>query len=395
MKPSFIIANIIRSPSDPHAQVLCETGALRKYFCGTRNFTKGIPKGLQKLYPLYGMLAYAAYRSLHPYYGESARFALCPSFERRVIKSIQPGDHIIGGIGYLNHCIEKVHETGGLALLDARNSHPSSFWTIMAEEYARWGYPMPPIYPKHHLRQQRSVALADYFFVPSHFVRDSFINAGIPPEKLLYLPYPVELSTFSPPAQARPADRPLTLSCAGGCSFRKGTPYLFEALRIIQREVPDVRLKITGRPGPQIRPLFQKHGYDKLPIEFHARMSHPELVKWLHGSDVYVLPSLEEGMVRSAAEAMACGLPVVTTPHSGINDAIMEDVCGSIVPIREPQAIADAVLKWWDRIRSGEYIAAEAVVNQHALGFETFRTRFLQHLKNVGFEIDLEMIPLS
>jgi glycosyltransferase involved in cell wall biosynthesis len=289
----------------------------------------------------------------------------------------------------LNRCIEKVHEGGGLALLDARNSHPSSFWTIMAEEYARWGYDKPPIYPEHHLRQQRSVVLADYFFVPSHFVRDSFINAGVAEEKLLYLPYPVDLHTFSPPHFKRPAQRPLTLSCAGGCSFRKGTPYLFEALRIIQKTVPDVRLKITGDLGPQIKPIFHKCGYDKLKIEFHPWMPHADLAKWFHDSDVYVLPSLEEGMVRSAAEAMACGLPVVTTPNSGINDLIVEGETGSIVPIRDPQAIADAVLSWWKRIQTGQHDAQTASIDAEALGFDNFNKRFLTHLQNIGFEIDL------
>jgi alpha-maltose-1-phosphate synthase len=388
MSPSFVVANIIRSPSDPHAEVLSQKNALVRYYCGTRRYTKGIDRRIQRLFPVYGLIAYAAARALHTYYGESTRFALCPSFEKRVLKGIRPGDSLIGGIGYLNHCIEKVHDGGGLALLDARNSHPSSFWTIMAEEYARWGYPKPPIYPMHHLRQQRSVALADYFFVPSKFVRDSFLAAGVPEAKLLDLPYPVDLSTFSPPPSKRSAERPLTLSCAGGCSFRKGTPYLFEALRLIQKEVPSVRLRMTGELGPQIEPLFRKAGYDKLPIEFHPRMSHPELVKWFHESDVYVLPSLEEGMVRSAAEAMACGLPVVTTPHSGTNDLIVEGETGSVVPIRDPQAIADAVLEWWERIRTGQYSASDAAIDTQALGFENFRGQFLKHLRNIGYELE-------
>ncbi len=386
MKPSLIVANILRSPSDPHASVLCQADILKSYICGARNFTKNIKREKQKLYPVYGFLSYLTARSLPTYQGESCRFALCPSFERRVLKSISPGDSILGGLGYLNHCIEKVHEDGGIAILDARNSHPTSFWTIMAEEYARWDCLLPPIYPKHHARQQRSAALADYFLVPSHFVRNSFLNAGVPAEKLLYLPYPVDLSTFSPPKADRPKDRPLTLSCAGGTSFRKGTPYLFEAFRIIRKQIPDARLRITGRLHPQLEAMFIKSGYNHLPIEFCDRMTHPELVKWLHDSDVYVLPSLEEGMVRSAAEAMACGLPVVTTAHSGINDAVVEDVSGTIVPIRDPQAIADAVLKWWDRIQSREYIAADAKVDHDSLGFEKFQSRLLGHLKEIGFD---------
>jgi len=387
MKASLVVANIIRSSVDPQAAVLSKRGLLASYYSGTRRHTEHIGRDRQMLYPVYGLITYLAARTLHSYHAESARFALCPSFEKRILRGIRPGDSLIGGIGYLNHCTEKVHDGGGLALLDARNSHPSSFWAIMAEEYARWGYPKPPIYPQHHLRQQRSVAIADYFFVPSKFVRDSFIAAGVPEKKLLDLPYPVDLSMFSPPPFKRPKDRPLTLSSAGGCSLRKGTPYLFEALRIIQKSVPDVRLRITGQAGPQIEPIFHKLGFDKLPIEFRPWMSHADLVNWFHESDVYVLPSLEEGMARSAAEAMACGLPVVTTPNSGTNDLIVEGENGSVVAIRDPQALADAILFWWHKIQTGQYTTQEPSIDTHALGFETFSKRFLSHLANIGYEL--------
>ena len=66
-----------------------------------------------------------------------------------------------------------------------------------------------------------------------------------------------------------------------------------------------------------------------------------------------MLPSLEEGLVRTALEAMACGLPAILTPNCGADDYIREGVNGSIVPIRDPQAIADRILEWWERIRTG------------------------------------------
>jgi glycosyltransferase involved in cell wall biosynthesis len=385
MKSKFIVANIIRSPSDPHASALCKYDMLKKYFCGTRKFTKGIEQTKQSLHPIYGLLNYIGFKTLGLYRGECNRLALCPSFERRVIRSIREGDNLLGGIGYLNDCIEKIHENGGSAILDARNSHPSSFWTIVAEEYAHWGVKTPPIYPAHHMRQQRSVALADYFFVPSMFVKNSFLAAGIPEEKLLYLPYPVDLSTFTPPCNIRPPNRPLTISSAGGASLRKGTPYLLEAFSLIKKKIPSARLKFVGKLGPQIAPIASRLGYEKLPIEFTSRMKHPDLVRWLHESDIYVLPSIEEGMVRSVAEAMACGLPVVTTANSGTNDFITDGVNGSIVPIRDPQSIADAVLSWWERIQSGQYIHAEAIINHESLGYSSFETRFFKHLNQTGF----------
>lgn len=387
MKLSFLIANIIRSPSDSHASVLSKYGLLDRYVCGTRNFTQNIDPEKQTLLPKYGIFSYLAAKTLPPYYGESFRFALCPMFEREVLKMMDSGTNIICGLGYLNKCIEKTRKSGGISFLDARNSHPSSFWNIMAEEHARWDCNLPPIFPNHHLRQLRSVEVADYFFVPSKFVANSFLKAGVSQDKILHLPYPIDLSLFRPPNTIRPKTRPLTIVCSGGSSFRKGTLDLLAAFKLVLKQVPDARLKLVGGTPPQLQLLYKKLGYDKLPIEFSSYMNHSQLVNWLHDADVYVLPTLEEGMVRSAAEAMACGLPVITTDNSGINDFIKEGVNGSVIPIRDPQATSDSILSWWLKILNNEYLSNEVKTNNNELSFESFSGKFTNHLRSCGIQL--------
>jgi len=388
MKPAFVHANIIASPSDAHAGVIDSTGHLRAYHGGRRKPQPGIRPSIQKRHLLYGLGIYAAAKVLPPYLAESSRFALCDSFEKRVLRDLQPGDNLIGGLGYLNRCIERVQGWGGISLLDARNSHPSSFWTIVAEEYGRWDVKRPPILPYHHARQQRSAAISDYFFVPSNFVRDSFIKHGFPPEKLLLLPYPVDLDLFHPPANPRPKDRPLTMISSGGLDLRKGAPYLFEAFQIVRKEVPNARLKLIHNIAPSVESIMKRKGYDKLPIDWAPYMhGRPALISWLQEADIFVLPTLEEGMVRSAAEAMSCGLPVVTTANSGINDHITEGENGSIVPLRDPQATAAAVLVWWEKIQSGDHDPTTAKMNREALSHKNFTKTLLTHLQNIRFPL--------
>lgn len=386
MRPVFVHANIIKSPSDSHARVLDAHGLLRANHLGRRKIHAGIDAEKQKLHPLYGLAIYLAAKTLPPYVAESARFALCDSFETRVLPTLIQGDHILGGLGYLNRCIEKVHTWGGLALLDARNSHPSTFWTIVAEEYGCWDVKRPPIFPYHHARQQRSAAIGDFFFTPSHFVRKSFIAHGVPERKLLYLPYPVDLDLFRPSASARPANRPLTLVSSGGLDLRKGAPYLFETYRLVRKQVPDARIKLIRNIAPSVLRIMEQKGYDKLPIDWAPYMTQQQLVAWLQESDVFVLPTLEEGMVRSAAEAMSCGLPVITTANSGTNDHITEGMNGSIVPLRDPEATAQAVLDWWEKIRTNQHDPRAAEMNREALSYERFSENLLQHLITIGFE---------
>ena len=127
--------------------------------------------------------------------------------------------------------------------------------------------------------------------------------------------------------------------------------------------------------------------YRDLPIEWSPGLPHAQLAERLRSADVFVLPSLEEGLVRTALEAMACGLQVVLTPNCGADDFVQPGVNGEIVPIRDPQAITEAILKCWERVRNGCAIPIKDL--QEKLSFETFSRNFIGQLSARGL-IDSE-----
>jgi len=93
--------------------------------------------------------------------------------------------------------------------------------------------------------------------------------------------------------------------------LRKGTPYLLESFRIVQKKIPDARLLLTRTIQDDIKPILSR--YADLPIDWSPPLPHAQLVERLQSADIFVLPSLEEGLVRTACEAMACGLPAILT----------------------------------------------------------------------------------
>lgn len=383
MPANFIVPNLLPAPSDPHAVALDQAGWLRRYFSGHHRPIRGVNTERQTRQPAF-LAANMFAANIFPLYRyECARFALSPLFEQWVMKQVRPGDHLIAGLGYFNRLIPRIQTTGGNVFLDARNSHPSNFWSLIAEEHARWDCKLPPIWPRHHFRQQRSVALADYILAPSRFVADSFVERGFPRERVFRLPYPVDLSLFQPPFQPRPSNRPLTIVSSGLLTLRKGSPYLFEALKILRKEIPNVRIKLIGSMADSFKEVFNRNHYSKLPVEWASRMPHADLVNWLQDADIFLLPTIEEGMVRSAAEALGCGLPVVTTRNAGVDDFIADGVNGSIVPIRDSQAIAKAVLAWWEKIRTGNYDPRESKVDRDSLGFDAFAKHLTKLMKKL------------
>lgn len=376
--PRFVVAVPFRTDYyNNYARILENAGMLRKCLLWTRNGFPHVPTERHELFPLLGLLAYAAARTLPPYPAESLRFALHPAFDAWASSKLLPGDHVLSSYGYANKCFRKARAGGGLTFLDGGNSHPAHFWELLTEEHKRWNCPYPPVAPIHHRRSLKMMEDVDYVLSPSNFVSKSFLDRGFHQKQILPVFFPVDLSKFAPATAERPKDRPFTIINTGGLSLRKGTPYLLEAFRIIKKSVPDVRFLLTNSATDSIKPILCQ--YKDLPIEWASYLPEQELGERLRSADLFILPSLEEGLVRTALQAMATGLPCILTPNTGANDYILHGENGSVVPIRDPQAIAEEACAWWEKIRSGYRIDPLGITEK--LSFERLSTTLTYHLR--------------
>jgi glycosyltransferase involved in cell wall biosynthesis len=377
---SFVVATPARSVCDDNARALENHGLLRFIALGTRRGTAGVPPERTRLNPWIGLCTYAAARTLSPYRAESLRFGLLPWFDRWVLKQLRPGDHIISSYGYANECFKFVRVHGGKTFVDAGNSHIENFWEILTEEHRRWNCPTPPVSPYWYERSKAMLTNADYVLSPSSYVTQSFLARGFAPGQILKNVYPVNLSVFKPRREPRPKNQPLTLINTGSLSLRKGTPYLLEAYRLVRQRHPSARLLMTRIVQDDVKPIMSR--YRDLPIEWSPALPHEQLVARLQGADVFVLPTLEEGLVRTALEAMACGLPVILTPNAGANDFVRPGVNGEIVPIRDPRATAEATLRCWERIRENQN--PQVIELHQELSVDTFVKDFIAQLTALG-----------
>jgi glycosyltransferase involved in cell wall biosynthesis len=377
----FVVATPSRSVCDDNARALFHHHALRFIALGTRRGTVGIPPEHTRLRPLFGLLNYAAVKTVSQFRAESFRFRLLPWFDRWVKRLLEPGDNIISSYGYTNECFQWVRAHGGKTLVDAGNSHPEHFWEILTEEHRRWKCDLPPVSPFWNRRAREMMAHVDYVLSPSSFVTGSFLEHGFKPEQILRNIYPVDLSCFAPDSQPRTKSRPLTIISTGALSLRKGTPYMLEAFRMVHQRHPSAKFLLMELVSDSAAPIVAQ--YRDLPIEWSPALPHSELAARLRSADIFVLPSLEEGLVRTALEAMACGLPVILTPNTGANDFVIPGQSGSVVPIRDARAIADAILEWGERIMSSA-APPQRLFDSECLSFAYFEREFITQLKAHG-----------
>lgn len=107
---------------------------------------------------------------------------------------------------------------------------------------------------------------------------------------------------------------------------------------------PSVRFVVVG-DGPLRRPLEEKARALRLNGAVRFLGAVPNASSLLPGFDIFVLSSLWEGMSNSLLEAMAAGKPVVATDVGGGSEVVLEGKTGFLVPPKDPEALADAVLR--------------------------------------------------
>lgn len=125
----------------------------------------------------------------------------------------------------------------------------------------------------------------------------------------------------------------------------KGVQYLIEAMAIIHREMPDVKLVIVGDGTERLRLEELRENLDLNGcIQFAGQVPQERIPKIMHQADIFALPSLSESFGIVIIEAMAAGLPIVTTNVGGLPELIKNWENGFVVEPKNPEAIAEKIL---------------------------------------------------
>lgn len=376
-KKSIAVACPLRSVCDHHARVFDQQGRLQGHYLGTRNGSPGIPDALSHRLPALGLFTYAVSK-VAPKWAEAARVACYPWFDSWVKGQLPDGCGVMSSYGYTVEAFRHARRSGGFTLLDAGNSHFKNYWQIVWEEHQRWNSDVLPFPKSWYERGLESIELTDWVFSPSQYVTNSYLQQGFPAERVLYLPYPVDLQKFNHHLETPVPDGPIRVICTGGISIRKGFPYLLEAMRIIRKRHDAVLLLMEG-VHPSMEAVMAQ--YQDVPIEWAPMLSHDKLGARLKSAHVFALLSVEEGLARTALEAMACGLPVVLTPNTGASDFVVPGRNGEIVPMRDAAATAEAILSCYELYRREGLLANEAVRSE--LTFDAFTRRLISHMEHI------------
>jgi glycosyltransferase involved in cell wall biosynthesis len=184
-------------------------------------------------------------------------------------------------------------------------------------------------------------------------VAQNLLDAGIPKDRVTTVRSGVTLQAVSPKNGRRPVRESLGIAandCVVGIVAHvlphKGFGDLIQALGLIVQRISRVRCLVVGE-APRQKYLGQLFDLaDRLGVRDRLIFvgGQEDVAPFLGAMDVFVLPSLTEGLPLTILEAMAIGKPVVGTDVGGISEAVLHGETGLVVPPRDPRKLAEAVI---------------------------------------------------
>ncbi len=297
----------------------------------------------------------------------------------RFIAQRKDFDVFIGWSGMSLRAIRAAKQLGKTAILERGSSHILYQNEILKEEYAKFGIDFS-IDERVIEKELQEYETCDFISIPSTFVKNSFLEKGVPEKKLVMNPYGA--SRIFRAEKVERNDGKLRVLYLGSLGMRKGLTYLFEALR--QSDVPVEKLEVwfIGSVSEEIKPLIAR--LQRPNWQFHGHIPQHELPQRIAQCDVAVQPSLEEGLSMVIPQMLGCGVPVIASTNTGGMDIIREGETGFIVPIRSPEAIAEKIMFLYQSPEILTKMKTQAAASvQNGFTWDDYGERYVSFLKTL------------
>lgn len=179
----------------------------------------------------------------------------------------------------------------------------------------------------------------------SEDILDNALGLGLDSEKAVVIRPAVDPAVFSLTTEHY-QNGSIRLITIGSLVWNKGYEYLLMTVKLLRDRGAIAELHIIGEGSESSRILFTAQDLNiSSQVFLRGKLSPAEVIQQLQQSDIFVLSSLSEGISNAVLEAMSCGLPVVTTDCGGMREAVQNGVEGFVVPLRDPESMAEALQK--------------------------------------------------
>jgi len=252
-------------------------------------------------------------------------------------KTIKKADVVIGFDTSSWILAERCKKLNKRFILDVSIGHPLSkeaVYNQLVKLYPEWQEQIQSKSDQLIALENKEIELADTIVVPSSFVRNTYIDNGINPDKIVVNPFGTNVATFTvvPHQNSNPC-----FLFFGGLTARKGLPFLLKVWDMLVKKHPACTLILAGY-GILPKDCTLSAGVKNIGLVLPA-----DRQKLFNMADVFVFPSFFEGLAQVQIEAAACGLPIIGSTQSGAGDLVEEGKSGFIIAPEDDKALFNAM----------------------------------------------------
>jgi glycosyltransferase involved in cell wall biosynthesis len=259
-------------------------------------------------------------------------------WQKAVLRAWKPCDVLLAVLqGKDLKVLQRAKDEGATILGHPVVCHPSFRHKELRAECDRLGLAPDPFMGSETIVSQE-LMLCDRLYCLSGLVRDSFVAAGFSADRIDIVRLPTDMETFTPTKLPRSVSEPFRVLCVAEITPIKGHIYLLEAWRKLA--LKNAELVFAGTLRWEMAPIMERY---KGSFRYAGALDKYSLARLYQSSSVLVLASVEDGFGLVISEALACGIPVITTEHVGARDIIEPGHNGFVVPPRDVEALADAI----------------------------------------------------
>lgn len=273
-------------------------------------------------------------------------------------------------------------------ILDISIAHPVTkdhVYRQIIKLYPEWEFALKQKSHHHIAVEETEMELATQIVVASSFTLGTFVAEGVSPHKISVNPYGVDTSLFIPSHPPQSTGAPLRFVFVGTVDARKGIPFLLEVWKKISS--PAAELTLIGPVAKLTKKLILN---TNSAVIVKGKLSFKEVREILPSFDVMIFPSFFEGYGLVVAEAMAAGLPVITTTATCAPEIIENGTDGFIIDTGDEKQLLSAInhfLKHREKASEMGELAREKVAQ---FSWDEYGRRWSELLKRSLININQE-----
>lgn len=291
-------------------------------------------------------------------------------FDRRVAAEMGETDLVDGVIGQCADTLTRLRPRASRLVVTSLNTHLDHLADALEAEHRRIGRRVRSfVHPRMRERAARELALADLVRVNSEMARQTFIERGVPEDRVRVIHPAVDLDHFRPVPQR---DEVFRVMAVASIDPRKGIRYLLQAF--VDARLPNAELVLVGGTGDRwsrsMLEDFQRR--DPRIRVVQIDVTRTPVDQSYGAASVVVHPAIEDGYGLVIPQALACGRPVIASRGAGASELIEDGASGFVVDAAASEGIRTRLQLLAADLRLRERVAAAAPSAVRGIGYPDF-----------------------